>query len=499
MKSRLRILNIVLILLLITPSLFPAEKTINKALLAIINTGGDETSCTVSKDRKLVIFARKPGGAQSSDLYFSEYKAGKWSEAKPLAELNSDADELSPYLSGDGKTLYFASNRQGSLKSGSAALPSFDIYYSEKKDGKWDSPARLFGAVNTMDDELWPSITGDGKTIYFSRSPAGAGSRTLIIKVTRKNDSWEDVQTARVTGENKISVSMAARSRQRAVYIFTGYKEGSQSRNIFFSTISEGNGGKATEDPGLNTEGDEISFCELSSREMLISTNSGGISGSYDLFLKKISQSVATAITESDIIIKTETKDYTSSEGINIKLIFFKSKKPGVEPAGSETRQPDSSGDIKLTVTSDIKRIVAIPGNTDMKEFALEVFPGETATTPFIAIGKKSEKEFKAKPVYFEFNSSELQITDIPYMHELIEYLRKNENITLSIEGYADGIGSCSSNMNISMARAEAVKDYLVKRGINKNRLKTRGNGFMKEQFKDTFQYSRRVEFIIKE
>lgn len=498
MKSRLRILNTVLVLLLITPPLLPSEKAINTAMLKIINTDGDETSCTVSKDRKLIIFARKPKNARNSDLYFSEYRGGKWSEPKPAAELNSDADELSPYLSADGKTIYFSSNRQGSLKSGSATIPSFDIYYSEKKDGKWDKPLQLFGAVNTMDDELWPSLSGDGKTIYFTRTSA-AGSKSLIISVTKKDDFWEDVQTVRVTGDSKLKISTAARSVNRDAYIFTAYKEGSTSRNIFFSTISDGNGGKATEDPALNSDGDVTSFCELSGSEILVSANSGGISGSYDIFLKKISQTVTEGITESNIVIRAETKDYTSSEGVNIKLLFFKSEKAGAGPDRSETKQPDNSGKIKLTVTSDIKRIVALPGNPDMKEFALEIFPGKNAATPVITIEKKSEKEFKIRPVYFRFNSAELQITDIPFLHELIEYMRKNEKTNLSIEGYADGIGSYRANKNISLARAETVKDYLVKMGIDKKRLETRGNGFVKEQPEDTLQYSRRVDFIIRE
>ena len=77
------------------------------------------------------------------------------------------------------------------------------------------------------------------------------------------------------------------------------------------------------------------------------------------------------------------------------------SKKTGIDPLRSEIKQPDSKGDIRLSVSSDIKRILAIPGNPDMNEFALEIFPGKRAITPFIKIGKKVEKEFKIRPVYF--------------------------------------------------------------------------------------------------
>jgi len=232
---------IVFILLLITTSLFAAKKNITASLPGIINTDGDETSCTLSPDRKVIIFARKPKGAQTSDLYSAEFKGGKWSEPAPLTELNSEADDLSPFLSFDGKKIYFSSNREGSLKSGNAAMPSYDIYFSEKQNGKWSKPDQLFGLVNTTGDEMHPSLTKDGGTIYFSRISQGNVSRSTIVQVTKKSDFWEDVQTARITGDNTINISSAAKSAYRNVYILSGYKNGSTSRNIYFYTpLSQG-------------------------------------------------------------------------------------------------------------------------------------------------------------------------------------------------------------------------------------------------------------------
>jgi len=134
-----------------------------------------------------------------------------------------------------------------------------------------------------------------------------------------------------------------------------------------------------------------------------------------------------------------------------------------------------------------------------MKEFALEIFPGKSSISPSLTFEKKPAKEFTIRPVYFAFNSSEIQITDIPYMHDLIEYLRKNEDTTLTLEGYADGRGSSRANRSISIARAEKIKDYLVKHGVTKSRIKTSGKGFTKENLTDTSQFGRRVEFIIGE
>ena len=201
----------------------------------------------------------------------------------------------------------------------------------------------------------------------------------------------------------------------------------------------------------------------------------------------------------SDITIKTETKGDENSVDAEIEILYFSSKTPGADPLKTETRKPDSNGDIKITVTPDIKRIVAIPGNTGMKEFALEIFPGRDAITPSIIIEPKTGTEFRVRPVYFKFNSTSLQIADIPYLHELIDYMRTNDNIKLTIQGYADGAGSLKSNTVISLARAESVKEYLVKRGISKNRINTSGQGFVKMKPLDTSQFNRRAEFIITE
>lgn len=499
MKIKPELINIFLILIIMTPAVSASGKNVNETLLKMINSDGDETSCTVSSDQKMIIFSRKPKGAKTSDLYFSEFKKKKWSSPVKIDELNSESDELSPFFSADGNTLYFASDRQGSLKSGKSSKPSFDIYYSEKKKEKWGTPEQLFGVVNTMGDEIFPSLTPDGKTIYFTRSPAGS-SKSLIIKVKKKNDFWEDVETAKIPGDPDYSAYMAVKSAHNSAFIFSGYKKNSKSRDIYFSEPSAKNDSRITENSVSTSEGDEISFFELNSSEMIVATNSGGNSGSYDLFLKKTSGIPVTVPEKpaSEITINTEIRSYENSAGVNIKILFFKSEKPGLEPDKNEVKQPDSDGNIIITAESGIKRIVAIPGNDDMKEFALEIFPGKKIKKHLLIIEKKKESEFRLRPVYFEFNSSGLQVADIPYMHDLIEYLRKNESLNLRIEGYADGIGSYHSNRNISIARAEAVKEYLVQRGINKKRVTTAGNGFIKDQPKDTSQYNRRVEFIIK-
>jgi len=72
-----------------------------------------------------------------------------------------------------------------------------------------------------------------------------------------------------------------------------------------------------------------------------------------------------------------------------------------------------------------------------------------------------------------------------------------NKNLVLTLEGYSDGIGSYKANLDISIRRAEKIRDYIIKAGIGKKRIKTKGFGYVKDKENDTLQYNRRVESII--
>lgn len=300
-----------------------------------------------------------------------------------------------------------------------------------------------------------------------------------------------------MTSDRTLKISMSAKSSFRPVYIFSAYKNGSTARDIFFSYSSGENRGKLIEESSLNTPGDEISFFELSNNKLIISSNNGGIGGSYDLSLATISAAASEKITPNDLTIKTVFKNYDNPAEAEIILLYFNTVKTGVNPINKETRKPGPNGSIDITFSSGIKRILLLPGKDNMKTFAVEIFPGRASAVPNVTIEKKEPVDFTLKPVYFDFNSSDLKITDIPFMQELIEYLRNNKNASLSIEGYADGRGSCRANATTSLKRAESIKEYLVKNGINKERIKTAGRGFASSNPKDTSQYCRRVEFII--
>lgn len=502
MKNKIIKQSALIILLILTLYPLQAASIINESFLKKINTAGDETSCAMTENRKLFIFARKPSEKNDSDLYITEFKNGKWTEASAAADLNSDSDELTPYISPDGKFILFSSNRPGSLKYSTESVPSYDIYFSEKQTGRWTKPELLFGAVNTRDNEFNPYITKEGNQLYITRARYNDSSRTTIIKINFTNEAWEGVSTAEISRNIDFDIYMYSSSTSRPGAYISGFKKGvSTSRDIFYSDNSENRIMEIISSSGpVNTTADEISVSELSKNLIIVSSDAAG---NFDFYIKKISPDRKKDLPvkkqpPKTFYIKVESENYKDTAGIKFNILYFSSLKKDSWPVRTEMMSPDSSGMISITADPDSARILVLPGDSGMKPFSVEFLTkNNNITTSSVKIEPSAEKEFSAKPVYFNFNSAELQAADIPYIHQLIEHLRKNESLQISLEGYSDGIGTYKSNLDVSIRRAEKLKEYIVKAGIKKNRIQTKGFGYINDNNPGTSQNRRRVETII--
>ena len=132
----------------------------------------------------------RPGGLGSCDIYFSAFNDGKWSEPYNLrSPVNSSHWESQPSISADGKTLFFSSNRPG-------GFGGKDLWYSVMNDkNQWTAPVNLGNKINTDGDEMSPFIHFDGKTLYFA-SDGRTGMGGFDIYMTRMNSdsTWSEPQ-----------------------------------------------------------------------------------------------------------------------------------------------------------------------------------------------------------------------------------------------------------------------------------------------------------------
>jgi tetratricopeptide (TPR) repeat protein len=142
-----------------------------------INTRSKENFASFSPTGDTIIFSsNKPGGAGGYDLFMSKRTTTGWSEAVNLGdELNTPFDEIAPTISRDGKRLYFSSK-------GHDNMGGYDIFVSHFINGKWSKPINLRYPFNTTDDDVFYFPLGDGSKGYVSRIlPNGSGENDIYF------------------------------------------------------------------------------------------------------------------------------------------------------------------------------------------------------------------------------------------------------------------------------------------------------------------------------
>ncbi len=135
----------------------------------VVNNEAWDSQPTISSDGNRIIFtSTRSGGYGSEDLYMIERNIfGEWAPAMNLGGLiNTPFSDASPFLSQDGKTLYFASN-------GHPGYGGYDLFKSVHENGKWSMPVNLGQPLNTKGDDEYFTIGGSGEIGYFASNRGG--------------------------------------------------------------------------------------------------------------------------------------------------------------------------------------------------------------------------------------------------------------------------------------------------------------------------------------
>jgi outer membrane protein OmpA-like peptidoglycan-associated protein len=148
-----------------------------------INTAFHESSSCFSPDGNTIYFVSdKPeGGLGGRDIYKStKDPKGKWGEAVNLgATINTNLDEEGVFLHPDGKTLYFSSK-------GHSSIGGYDVFKSvyDSKTNSWSEPKNIGYPINTTDDDVFFTVTANGKHGYYSSIRPGGFGEKDVYRIT---------------------------------------------------------------------------------------------------------------------------------------------------------------------------------------------------------------------------------------------------------------------------------------------------------------------------
>jgi len=355
------------------------------------------------------------------DIYYSEWVDGEWTPIKSVSDkINLPTTwESQPSVSADGKTLYFVSDRSG-------GFGGYDIYRSVKHDnGEWGTPINLGPSINSTGNEKSPFIHPDGKTLYFS-SDGWLGLGGYDIFYARLNDDG--------TWSKPVNIGYPINSPDDEVGFFVS-TDG--QKGYFASNKLKGMGG-----------------WDLYSFDLYEKAKPGKV-----LFVS----GTVTAETETQMAnTRIELKNMETKKISEIPLDSITGKYVAVAPFNNDyIMTVKKEGYVYETrYIAKVDSMYRMPAHLDLEIQHIEL-----------------NKSYRINDIYFAFNSFHLTEESEAVLDLLIEFLEENPSIYIEIQGHTDNIGRDADNMKLSANRAKAVYNYLIANNITPKRLTYKGYG----------------------
>ncbi len=424
--------------------------------ITAINSEYNEGAQSISADGKFLVFTicNKPRGLGRCDLYYSEYINGEWTPVQNMGEpVNSAAYESLPSISADGKSLFFTCDRKG-------GIGGLDLWVSHRgPDGKWGTPQNLGKPINTSRDEQAPFIHPDGQSLYFmSKGHPGMGEYDLFVSRKQADGSWGEPRNLGYPintkgNEGAFTVSLDGTT----AYYASDMEGGFGKTDIYSFNLYEA----ARPQPVTYVKAivsDAIDRQKLAARVEFIDLETG------NLFV-----SAATDADGEFLITLPTGKDYALN--VSKENYLFYSENFALKNKATV----DEPYELKIALTPVPQSISA-----DDAEMAKPVI---------------------LKNVFFETGSAALKNESLTELKRLQKLLEDNPSIKIQINGHTDNVGSEEDNLQLSENRAKAVYDFLVQRNIKADRLKHKGFGetmpIASNESEEGRKENRRTEFIL--
>lgn len=423
-----------------------------------INSLYNEGAPAISPDGKSIIFTscdikESIGGC---DLFISELVNGEWSQPRNLSrEINTPAYESQANFADNGNTLYFVSNRKGSLGAN-------DIWVTKlKKDKTWSKPKNLGKNVNTIKNEECPFMHPNGKTLFFSSDGLpGMGGKDIYYCIKDTSNNWSEP-------------------------INLGYPLNSTLHEASFITDIQGINAYYASDFKYENIKDQniLKQKNLDLFSFILPESKRPQASSY------IHISVIDELTKAPIQAHVEIFDLINKELFFSGNTTVDGQKTVVLPTGS-------------SYAMHIKKENYLFDNSNFNCIENGLARQDQNISRYLKqIKNHTNKAIVLNNIFFEFGSAVLKNESEYELSELYQSLSENSKLKIKILGHTDNIGSEESNLNLSQMRANAVKDYLIKKGIQQDRLSSEGKGELQpidsNENEEGRKNNRRTEFII--
>lgn len=414
-----------------------------------VNTAFNEGAACVSSDGKTIIFTacNRPENIGECDLYILFNRDGKWTKPENMKSVNSRYWDSNPSLSFDGKTLYFSSKRPGGIGGKDIWKISIDEY------GNATSPAINLGKpINTEYDEVSPFIHPSGKFLYFaSNGHVGLGDYDIFYSELEKNNHWGFPVN--------MGYPINTHKEERSLIVDT------KGENAFFASARE-------IDQGLDIY--KFSLDEKLRPEPIIGTKAFV----RDYYTQNPIQA------NIEIVSLEDNKTVYNATSDNLTGEFLIPLKAGVEFIVNISSHGYLFFSERLSLPNDTDLI-------DKENIHFYLYEIEEGLTVIL------------KNIFFDFDSYNLLPESYSELENVLRFLNDNPKVSVEIGGHTDNVGSKNYNKTLSENRAKAVYNYLIDNNICPNRLEYAGYYFSQpiadNETEAGRSLNRRTEFKITE
>jgi outer membrane protein OmpA-like peptidoglycan-associated protein len=469
-----------------------------------VNSIHDDLGPIISTDGKTLFFARQRvpenvgGEKDDEDVWYSKFEKGLWGFGRNMGKpINSSAPDNLVAVGSDNNTMLFnlpdglafryrsqngwsdleklnlgfqneSHNFVGTLSSDGRALIfsamlKSNLYYDSRREendlfvslrdssGLWSAPINIGPAVNTPGEESSPFLTADGQTLFFaSNGRPGYGDLDIFV-VQRKGEGW---------------------------------KEWSEPLNL---------------GPTINSPAFDAYYTIPASGNYAYLVSYDGGFGGADIFRVKLSESV-----RPRPVFLVHGKVYNKKTMLPVgSSIFFEDLSTG-KRAG-EARSDPKTGDYQIVLPSGSKYgfMARSEGFFSVREnlntINMETFK-EVDLDLFLVPIEVGEK-MKLNNVFFDAGLSTLQRESYAELNNLALLMKQNPSLHIELEGHTDNRGTEDVLQILSEDRIASVKNYLIQRGVDPERMTGFGYGSSRplapSDTEENRLKNRRVEFKI--
>ena len=416
---------------------------------ALFKENANDGTPAFTKDGSTVVFARGNTGKSKDpspdvDLYMSKKTGNAWSEPERLSISDSIAWDGSPSFSADERTLYFSSNRRGG-KGG------VDLYRVPiDNSGRFGRPINLGSTINTPGDELFPYVSANGKLYFSSDGHPSIGGLDLFVASRNENEIVVEhlgVPINSIGDDFAISFSDSTQG-----YISSNRPGGKGDDDIYFfkSTGSEDRWWTTAPPPVIDTLNKKIVNYFV---QVKVVDPSGNPIDSVKINVRKNGQTLSNEKTNKKGFI--ELIDMAEND----ELVFKCDKEDFI------TVRSSFSMEGKTIPESLLKK--------EMTDTTFQVI----ITMDRPEIGKEISKLYEINSIYYDLDKADIRTDAAEELDKIVQFLTDNTQMNLELGAHTDARASTGYNLKLSQRRAESAVNYIIRRGIAKDRIKPKGYG----------------------